>query len=94
MATSRLGPDAATLATLGPRQLELAESRYHALLAAVGHKYHIARKPSEPGGLHEVSFSAYGDRWLKTFEADMSDPRRGMQQCVQSSSFAGAIGYR
>lgn len=38
MAHSRLGPDAKTASTLGPRQLECADERYPIILAAVQRK--------------------------------------------------------
>lgn len=89
MSMSRAAPDADFLATIGPQQLGVAESRYHALLAAVRHEYHIAPRPAEPGGLHVVSFAKYTDRTLETFQADMSDPRKGTPQYVPSSICQG-----
>lgn len=81
---SRSGPPTSELATLGKRQLNLAEDRYHELLAAVQHKYHIDDHPSGPRRLHKVNFDAYLDRNLKSGEAAV-DPRDGMKAYVIAS---------
>lgn len=78
---SRLGPPASELATVGKRQLDLAEARYHTLLAAVQHKYHIDEHPSGPRRLNKVSFEAYTDKSLESTEAAV-DPRDRMPAYV------------
>ncbi|CAG8973438.1 hypothetical protein HYALB_00006464 [Hymenoscyphus albidus] len=69
-------PDPPVSESVNPRnyQREYSEDRYHALLAAVQHKYRIDDNPSGPRGLHKASFGAYTDRSLESTEAEV-DPR-------------------
>jgi hypothetical protein len=67
---------------MGKRQLDYAEERYHRLIAAVHHQYHIDERPSvprqvsfvAPSQYHKVTFEAYKDRILESMEAAV-DPR-------------------
>ncbi|KAL8284052.1 hypothetical protein RQP46_005165 [Phenoliferia psychrophenolica] len=68
-AATRRGPDEAELATLGQRQLDLQEERYHTLLAAVRNDFLIANDPSGPRNLRKVSFAEYEDAALPSVEA-------------------------
>lgn len=68
-AYSRRGPGEDQLATLGKRQLDLANERYHTLIAAARNEFLIANAPLGPRGLRQVSFAEYEGAELPSVEA-------------------------